>query len=103
MDPIIDMIEFLIKAPFLCCGWIIIGFIAGALARRLMGSSDKPFCSDIALGLVGAVVGGFITSLFSVDTDTNGAIGQFIVTLAVATFGAIVLILIGQLLTGRRR
>lgn len=103
MDPIIDMIEFLIKAPFICCGWLIIGFVAGALARRLTGSSDKPFCSDIVLGLIGAIAGGFLTSLLSIDTDSGGGLTQVLITLMVATGGAIVLILIGQLLTGRRR
>jgi len=58
---IVGFIEWLIQAPFLCCAWLIIGAIAGALARRVMGSQDEPIWSDLILGLAGAIFGGFVT------------------------------------------
>lgn len=63
----------------------------------------RPFCSDIVLDVIGAVVGGFLTSLFSIDTASGGGLTQVWIMLIMATAGAVVLILIGQLLTGRRR
>ncbi len=52
--------EFLTLNPIICIGWIIVGAIAGGLARQLMGSKDQPFINDVVLGLVGSVVGGFV-------------------------------------------
>lgn len=99
-----DAIEWLIRAPFICCGWLIIGAIAGALARRLTGSQDKPLINDMILGLAGAVVGGILAGMLSIDTDRAG-LTQVLVTLVVATAGASVLIIIGRALGGggRRR
>ena len=89
-------LSWLIMAPFACIGWIIIGFIAGALARRLMGSSNAPFILDIILGVVGAWVGGFILGLlgFGGALDIGFGIGSLITAL----IGAVVLIFIGRLL-----
>jgi uncharacterized membrane protein YeaQ/YmgE (transglycosylase-associated protein family) len=97
-----DIIETIIKTPVVCCGYLIIGFIAGALARRVMGGKDMPFVNDIVLGLLGALIGGFITSLLSIDTD-NVKAADWIVTLIVATGGAMVLIFAGRILRGENR
>lgn len=96
MEAVGDTLSFIIASPFLCCGWIIAGFIAGALARRVMGSSNMPFISDVILGLAGALVGGFLTSLLGVDTGNAAGLQQFVITVIVATIGASVLIFIGR-------
>lgn len=96
-----DAIEWLISAPLICCGWLIIGAIAGALARRLTGSGNKPLINDMILGLAGAVVGGMLAGLLSIDTDKAG-LTQVLVTLVVATAGASVLIMIGRAIGGGR-
>jgi uncharacterized membrane protein YeaQ/YmgE (transglycosylase-associated protein family) len=100
VDAIGSFISWLVTAPFACIGWIIIGFIAGALARRIMGSSDAPFVLDVILGIVGAWVGGFILGLLGFRDALD--IGFGIGSLITALIGAIVLIFIGRLLTGRR-
>jgi uncharacterized membrane protein YeaQ/YmgE (transglycosylase-associated protein family) len=42
-------------------GWIIIGGLAGFLASRVMGTSDQQGCiMDIVVGVIGAVIGGFV-------------------------------------------
>ncbi len=96
MDAIGSFFSWLVTAPFICIGWLIIGFIAGALARRIMGSSNAPFVLDIILGIIGAWVGGFILGLLGFRDALD--IGFGIGTLITAVIGAIVLILIGRLL-----
>jgi uncharacterized membrane protein YeaQ/YmgE (transglycosylase-associated protein family) len=85
-----DIILWFIKSPFICVGWIVIGFLAGALARRIMGSSDKSFISDILLGILGAIVGGWIVG-FITDLP-NGGLPLVVANLVVATAGAALLI-----------
>ncbi|NWF68069.1 MAG: GlsB/YeaQ/YmgE family stress response membrane protein [Chloroflexi bacterium] len=85
----------IIASPFICIGWIIVGAVAGGLARQITGSKDRPFLNDLILGLVGAVVGGFIMSLLDIGRP-DGGLSAFIVTLIVATLGAVVLIVIGR-------
>lgn len=93
------------NAIFACCGWIIIGALAGAFARRLMGARDRPMWNDMALGLVGAIIGGLIASLFNVDTGniTNITLANLLTTFGVATAGAIALIFIGRAIFGDER
>ena len=51
-------------------GWIIIGLIAGALARLVMpGKDPMGIIATILLGIAGSVVGGFIASLIWRPTD----------------------------------
>ena len=101
MQGIADFIQGLISAPLVCCGWLLVGAIAGALARRIMGSHDKPLINDIILGLIGAVVGGLLIRLLKIETPGGGLTGV-VVSLGVAIVGAMVLIAIGRALTGRR-
>ncbi|MCB9455464.1 MAG: GlsB/YeaQ/YmgE family stress response membrane protein [Anaerolineaceae bacterium] len=76
-------------------GWLIVGAIAGALARRFMGAKDRPLVNDIILGLLGALVGGFVASLFDLYKP-DGGLGLVLVNLVVATVGAMILIFIGR-------
>lgn len=102
MDAILDTITWFIKSPFLCIGWIIVGFIAGALARQLMGSGDEPFFKDIILGIAGSIVGGWVVGFLGVDV-AGGGITLLIINLIVATIGAAILIAIGRALFGTGR
>ena len=43
--------------------WIIIGLIAGWLTGKIMGGTGKGALMDIIIGLLGALVGGFLMSL----------------------------------------
>jgi uncharacterized membrane protein YeaQ/YmgE (transglycosylase-associated protein family) len=96
-----DLIGSIIAAPFICIGWIVVGIIAGALARQLTGSRDASFISDMILGLVGALVGGFIASLLGFYKP-NGGLELVLVNLVIATIGAAILIIVGRALTGGR-
>lgn len=77
--------------------WIILGLIAGWLAGVLVRGAGYGVIGDIVLGIVGALVGGWITSaLLGVDVS-----GFNLESLLIAVFGAIVIILIGRLISGR--
>jgi uncharacterized membrane protein YeaQ/YmgE (transglycosylase-associated protein family) len=77
--------------------WIIIGGIAGALAKLIMPGDDPGgIIVTILIGIAGAFVGGFLTSLIGIGS------GGFIWTIIVATIGAIVLLAIYRALVGGR-
>jgi uncharacterized membrane protein YeaQ/YmgE (transglycosylase-associated protein family) len=77
--------------------WIIIGAIAGALAKLIMPGDDPGgIIVTILLGIVGAFVGGFLTSLVGIGG------GGFIWTIIVATLGAIILLAIYRAFVGGR-
>ncbi|HLU11766.1 MAG TPA: GlsB/YeaQ/YmgE family stress response membrane protein [Oceanobacillus sp.] len=95
-----DIITDILAAPFVCIGWLIVGAIAGALAHSIMRSS-APLIGDIILGLLGALVGGFLVGLLGLYRPEGGIEGV-IASLVVATIGAIILIALGRLFTGRR-
>ena len=79
-------------------GWIILGLLAGWLAGKIMRGSGYGFLGDIVLGILGAIVGGWITgALLGVDVT-----GLNIPSLIVAVLGACLLVAISRALTGRR-
>ncbi len=75
-------------------GFIIVGLIAGALARLLVPGRDPiGILGTIVLGMVGALVGGFLAkALF--DDDAVGIVGS--------TIGAVIVLLIYNAVTRRR-
>lgn len=102
MEIIGDMIQWIISAPFVILGWLIVGALAGDIARRIMGRADQSGCRDIILGIAGAVVGGFLASIIGVNTP-DGGIMLVVVNLLIAIVGAAVLIFIGSLISGSGR
>jgi uncharacterized membrane protein YeaQ/YmgE (transglycosylase-associated protein family) len=78
--------------------WIILGLIAGFLAQALVGGGYG-LLGTIVLGIVGAVVGGWLAARLGVGTVD--AID--IQSLAIATVGAIIVIWIARSIRGRRR
>ena len=73
--------------------WILMGGIAGCLASIIMGTdAEQGALMNIVLGIVGALVGGFIVSLVGL----SGATGFNIYSLLVAIFGAVILIAISR-------
>jgi uncharacterized membrane protein YeaQ/YmgE (transglycosylase-associated protein family) len=99
-----DTINWIIASPVICLGWLIVGFIAGALARRIMGSPNRNFISDIILGIIGAVIGGWVAGLFGMR-PADGVFGLelVLVHLVIATIGAVILIAIKNAIFGRRK
>jgi uncharacterized membrane protein YeaQ/YmgE (transglycosylase-associated protein family) len=79
--------------------WIIVGLIAGFLASLVMRGGSSGILGDIILGIVGALIGGFLAgALFGVADPISGV---DISTILVATLGAVVTIAIVRALTGR--
>jgi len=77
--------------------WIILGFVAGALAKFLMPGRDPSGCIvTTALGILGASVGGFIGTRFGWGAVTAAHLDLH--SLALATLGAIVVLALGRLL-----
>ena len=79
--------------------WIVLGLIAGWLAGIIMRGGGYGLIGDIILGVLGALVGGWLTGVLLGRDMVNGF---NIETLIVAVIGAIVLIAISRLFTGRR-
>ncbi len=78
--------------------WIVIGLIAGLLAKWIMpGSEPGSFIITILLGMGGAAVGGFVISVLG----GTGATGFNVWSILVATFGAIILLFLYGLITRR--
>ena len=78
--------------------WILIGLVAGALAKLIMPGDDPGgIIVTILIGIAGAFVGGFLASLIGL------AEGGLIWTIIVATIGAIILLAIYRMLVGGRR
>jgi uncharacterized membrane protein YeaQ/YmgE (transglycosylase-associated protein family) len=75
--------------------WIVAGLIAGWLAGLAMRGSGYGIIWDIVLGLIGALIGGFVCSLFV--TGQTGFWG----TVVVAFIGACILVAIGRALSPR--
>jgi len=80
--------------------WIIVGLVAGALAKLIMPGRDPGgIIVTMLIGIVGAIIGGFVVGLF-VGGDLISGIN--ITTILVATLGAILLLAIYRWFVGRR-
>ncbi len=76
--------------------WIILGLVAGTLAKFLVPGRDPSGCIvTILLGIIGAFLGGFIGTRLGWGAVTAGDFD--LRSVALATFGAIVLLLLGRL------
>ncbi|HEX2981413.1 MAG TPA: GlsB/YeaQ/YmgE family stress response membrane protein [Anaerolineaceae bacterium] len=79
--------------------WIIVGAIAGWLAGLVMRGGGYGILGNIILGIVGALVGGFLAgALFGVPDPISGI---NVTTLIVAFLGAVVVVAIVRALPGR--
>jgi len=70
--------------------WIVLGLIAGFIGSKLVNKTGEGFVLDIALGIVGAVIGGWLFSLFGM----RGVTGVNIYSLIVAIVGAVVFLVV---------
>ncbi|EMC6869713.1 GlsB/YeaQ/YmgE family stress response membrane protein [Salmonella enterica] len=71
--------------------WIIFGLVAGIIAKWIMpGKENVGFFITIALGIVGAIVGGYISTFFGFGKVDGFNFGSFVV----AVIGAIVVLYI---------
>lgn len=75
--------------------WIVVGLLAGLLGQAIMGGGDRAGCLvTMLLGMVGALVGGFVMGLLGF----GGVDGVNIWSILVATVGAVILLAIGRAL-----
>ena len=78
--------------------WILVGLIAGLLAKWIMpGSGPGGFIVTVLIGMAGASLGGFIVGILG----GSGATGFNVWSILVATLGAIVLLFLYGLITRR--
>jgi len=83
-------------------GWIVLGFLVGAIARAIVpGRTEPSGCiGTTAVGILGALIGGFIASALDI-----GHVGEFfdLGTWLIAIGGAVILLLILRAITGPSR
>jgi uncharacterized membrane protein YeaQ/YmgE (transglycosylase-associated protein family) len=81
-------------------GWIVLGLIAGAIAKLIMPGDDPGgIIITMLLGIVGALIGGFLGSrIFGIGLQTFWNLQTWIV----AILGALILLGIYRLIAGRR-
>lgn len=77
--------------------WIVLGLIAGFIASKIVNKTGEGVFLDIVLGVVGAVVGGWLFSFFGMSRVT----GLNVYSLVVAIVGAIVVLVGYHAITGR--
>jgi uncharacterized membrane protein YeaQ/YmgE (transglycosylase-associated protein family) len=78
--------------------WIVVGLVAGLLARWIMpGSEPGGFIVTGLLGMAGASIGGFVVSILG----GTGATGFNVWSILVATFGAVLLLFLYNLVARR--
>jgi uncharacterized membrane protein YeaQ/YmgE (transglycosylase-associated protein family) len=77
--------------------WIVLGLIAGFIASKIVNKSGEGFLLDVVLGVIGAVVGGYLFQTFGMA----GVTGVNIYSILVAVVGAVVVLFIYHMITGR--
>jgi len=69
--------------------WIILGLVAGFIASKIVNKQGEGFVLDIVLGVIGAIVGGWLFSLFG----AAGVTGFNLYSMVVAIIGAVVVLI----------
>jgi len=78
--------------------WIVLGLIAGFIGSKIVNKRGEGMLRDIILGVIGAVVGGWLFHVFG----AAGVTGLNLYSLLVAVVGAIVVLVIYHALMGRK-
>ena len=77
--------------------WIVLGLIAGFIASKIYVGTGQGILMDIVLGIVGAVVGGYLFDLLG----AGGVTGFNIWSMLVAIVGAVLVLWIYHAVSGR--
>jgi uncharacterized membrane protein YeaQ/YmgE (transglycosylase-associated protein family) len=77
--------------------WIVLGLIAGFIASKIVNKTAEGMLMDIVLGVVGAVLGGWLFNTFGMP----GVTGLNLSSLLVAVIGAAVLLIVYHALARR--
>jgi uncharacterized membrane protein YeaQ/YmgE (transglycosylase-associated protein family) len=78
--------------------WIVLGLIAGFFASKLVNKTGEDIVLDIGLGIVGAIVGGFVFN----QLGAAGVTGFNLYSMLVAVIGAVLVLVIYHAAIGRR-
>ena len=82
--------------------WALIGLIAGFLASKVMTGHGKGIVTDIVVGVIGAIAGGFLARYVGITTAATSH--SIVVEIVIAFAGAVILLAILRLAGfGRRR
>jgi uncharacterized membrane protein YeaQ/YmgE (transglycosylase-associated protein family) len=81
--------------------WLVVGLIAGWLASQVMRGGGYGLIGDIIVGVVGALLGGFLATTFL--KMPNAVNGINLTSILVAFVGAVILLAILRMVSGRRR
>jgi uncharacterized membrane protein YeaQ/YmgE (transglycosylase-associated protein family) len=79
--------------------WIIIGVIAGWLTGKIMKGSGFGFIMDMVVGIIGAMIGGFISFHLGLGGVREHGL---IMSIVIAVFGAVILTWLVRLVSGNR-
>ena len=79
--------------------WIVLGLLAGFIASQIVNQRGAGLLLDLVLGIIGAMVGGWLFSLFGAQEVT----GLNLYSLIVAIIGSVVILVIYHALTDRGR
>ena len=79
-------------------GWIVLGLISGFIASKLVNRTGEGLFLDVALGIVGAIVGGFVFARFG----GVGITGFNFYSMFVAVVGAVIVLILYHALFNRR-
>ena len=79
--------------------WIVLGLVAGFIGSKLVNKSGEGLIRDILLGVVGAIVGGYMFNLFG----ASGVTGLNLYSVLVAVVGAVVFLVVYHAIFRRRR
>ncbi len=89
-----------VAAPYMgFIAWIVLGLIAGFIASKVVNGAGEGMVMDIILGVIGAVVGGYLFSAFG----AVGVTGFNIWSVFVAVIGAVIVLAIYHMVIGRGR
>jgi uncharacterized membrane protein YeaQ/YmgE (transglycosylase-associated protein family) len=78
--------------------WIVLGLIAGFIGSKLVNRTGEGVLLDIVLGIIGAVVGGYLFQIFG----RSGVTGLNLYSILVAVVGAVVVLLLYHAIFRRR-
>ena len=70
--------------------WIVLGLIAGFIASKLVNKQGEGVVLDVVLGIVGAVVGGFLFNM----VGATGVTGLNLYSMLVAVVGSVILLVV---------
>ena len=70
--------------------WIVLGLVAGFIGSKIVNKTGEGIILDIILGIIGAIVGGWLFTTFG----ASGVTGLNLYSIAVAVVGAVVVLVV---------